>query len=116
MKILAPNKSYTGISAGVTFKEGVGYTDSPYLIAWFRENGYVVDSDNEPAAEPIISDMIPSADADIDKIPDLEDLSAEELIQFARDNSIDIGRATSKDTILKKILEAGDADGAEGQS
>ena len=114
MKIIAPNKNYRGISAGVAFNEGVGYTDSPYLIAWFEANGYAVVSESDTVSPPVVSDMIssaepviPSAESDIDRIPDLEDLSAEELIQFAKDNDIDIGRATAKETVLKKILEAG---------
>ena len=36
----------------------------------------------------------------------LEDMTTEELKVYAEDNGIDIGRATSQDGILKKILEA----------
>jgi len=42
-KILSPNKQYTGISAGVTFVNGVGETANPLLIAWFKEKGYTVE-------------------------------------------------------------------------
>ena len=41
-KILAPNKSYTGISASVAFCNGEGYTKNPYLIEWFKNHGYEV--------------------------------------------------------------------------
>ncbi|WP_336822946.1 hypothetical protein [Sporosarcina sp. USHLN248] len=43
-KILAPNKQYTGLSVGVSFVNGVGETDDPYLIRWFENKGYIVDS------------------------------------------------------------------------
>ncbi len=43
-KIKAPNTQYTGISAGVPFVSGVGETDNPYLIEWFRSHGYEVEA------------------------------------------------------------------------
>lgn len=44
-KILAPNKEYTGVSASVTFANGVGETDNPTLLNWFKEHGYEVSED-----------------------------------------------------------------------
>ena len=41
-KVYAPNKEYTGISASVAFANGVGETDSPTLLYWFRKHGYTV--------------------------------------------------------------------------
>ena len=34
-KIYAPNKEYTGMSASVSFCNGVGETDTPHIIEWF---------------------------------------------------------------------------------
>lgn len=53
-KITAPNSNYCGTSAGVAFNKGVGSTNSPYLIDWFRTHGYKVeeetpDTENSPA-------------------------------------------------------------------
>jgi len=42
-RITAPNRQYTGISASVPFAGGVGYTDSPRLVSWFRSHGYEVE-------------------------------------------------------------------------
>ena len=42
-RISTPNKSYTGVSAGVAFLNGEGHTDNPYLIGWFRSHGYIVE-------------------------------------------------------------------------
>ena len=43
MKIYAPNKDYAGISAGVHFTQGVGETDNPVSIEWFRRHGYTLE-------------------------------------------------------------------------
>ena len=42
-KITAPNKHYNGVSATVPFVNGVGKTDNPHLINWFKSNGYTVE-------------------------------------------------------------------------
>lgn len=44
-KVIAPNKQYNGISAGVNFKEGVGETSDPHLIKWFKAKGYAVEEE-----------------------------------------------------------------------
>ena len=41
-KIETPVKGYTGKSASVSFADGVGYTDKPDLVQWFRSHGYKV--------------------------------------------------------------------------
>lgn len=41
-KILAPNKEFNGIQASVKFVNGVGETDSPYLIDYFKRKGYTI--------------------------------------------------------------------------
>lgn len=51
-KIIAPNKQYDGISAGVKFDKGIGHTNKPYLIEWFKGHGYTVEKD-EPKAKDI---------------------------------------------------------------
>lgn len=94
-KIIAPNKSYNGTSASVPFVNGVGQTDDPHLIQWFKENGYEIEDEavKEENSSPF------------------DNMSVDELMGFATENGIDIGRATSKDTILKKIIEAGAKNG-----
>lgn len=49
-RIIAPNKQYAGVSAGVPFTGGEGHTDNEYLIKWFHDHGYEVIE--EPEAEP----------------------------------------------------------------
>ncbi len=52
-KIIAPTKGYKGTSASVTFKDGVGYTDNPHLIDWFKGKGYGVELDASELALPV---------------------------------------------------------------
>jgi len=47
-KIYAPNKQYTGVSASVTFVNGVGECSDPRLLEWFREHGYAVEEEEKP--------------------------------------------------------------------
>lgn len=49
MKIYSPNKDYTGVSASVPFCNGMGETDDPRLIQWFRDHGYTVAEEKNPA-------------------------------------------------------------------
>lgn len=46
-KVTAPNKGYNGITASVKFNKGVGETSTPYLVEWFRKNGYTVEEVKE---------------------------------------------------------------------
>ena len=50
-KILCPNKEYSGVSASVTFVNGVGETDNPQLIDWFKNHGYTVEKDEGSSEE-----------------------------------------------------------------
>ena len=43
MKIYAPVKTTNGVYASVRFVNGVGETDNPRLIEWFRSHGYGVE-------------------------------------------------------------------------
>ena len=48
MKVYAPNEQYTGMSASVSFCNGVGETNDPHLLNWFRSHGYEVEELPEP--------------------------------------------------------------------
>lgn len=47
MKIYSPVKDATGIWASVKFVNGVGETDNPRLIDWFKSHGYSVEKCEE---------------------------------------------------------------------
>ena len=44
MKIYAPVKDANGVYASVMFVNGVGETDNPGLIEWFRQHGYMLEN------------------------------------------------------------------------
>ncbi|RJQ42818.1 MAG: hypothetical protein C4545_04065 [Anaerolineaceae bacterium] len=53
-KIYSPNNQFSGISASVTFVNGSGETNDPYLISWFESHGYAIEDgeSEEPKAVP----------------------------------------------------------------
>lgn len=51
MKIYAPVKDANGVYASVRFVNGVGETDNPHLIDWFKSHGYTVQLDDEQVAD-----------------------------------------------------------------
>lgn len=50
--VKAPEKTYNGTSASVSFRDGVGYTDSEHLAEWFKEHGYEVEDTEEGKKQP----------------------------------------------------------------
>lgn len=54
MKIKSPNEDYTGVSASVPFCNGVGETEDPYLIQWFKDHGYKVEETPEKASKEAV--------------------------------------------------------------
>lgn len=53
MWIYAPNKHANGIYATVRFVEGVGRTDDPKLVQWFRDRGYRVEEEEPRTKQPV---------------------------------------------------------------
>lgn len=90
-KVFSPNKDYTGISASVHFSQGVGECTDPYLLDWFKSKGYTVEE---------IEKFDNSSDLD------LKNTTVDELKTYAKEKGINLGKATSQEGILKKILEA----------
>ena len=74
-KIYAPNKEYTGMSAGVSFCNGEGETDVPRIIEWFKSHGYSV---QEPVKVPENKAPVIDVDEDMDpeQIPEPKKKSA----------------------------------------
>ncbi len=75
MKIYAPNKQYTGTSASVPFCNGVGETNDPRLLRWFRSHGYEV--------EDLPSEKSEAETEDPGKEPDKEPKKGKAAIQKA---------------------------------
>lgn len=70
MKIYAPVKTANGVYASVRFVNGVGETNDPALIEWFRSHGYHVSGNftttpiktNEDQLNQFVENELPSAD------------------------------------------------------
>lgn len=67
--IKAPVSGYTGISAGVRFEKGIGHTDDPAKIEWFRKKGYIIE-DKEQEAKTETEEKISEKSGEI---PETED-------------------------------------------
>lgn len=99
MKIYAPVKDFNGVHASVLFVNGVGETDNPHLIEWFKSHGYTVE-DVEPTnlvIEPqndeieVVNDEVEEVEevemmGYADKSPRFEDMTPNELRDWAKAN------------------------------
>lgn len=47
-RIYTPVKGYSGVSASVTFTNGVGETSDVRLLEWFQKHGYQVEEEKQP--------------------------------------------------------------------
>ena len=83
--IKSPNKSYTGVSASVSFCNGIGMTNSAHLIRWFKSHGYEV--------------------AEEEKDTDITKMRKEELEKLAATLGIETETTMTRDTIIKLIRE-----------
>lgn len=78
--IKAPQPDYSGLSAGVQFRDGVGWTDNEAAVAYFRETGYDVTKGTAGSRsalaevplsiDPAITRQPPSRDAAVEKNAD----------------------------------------------
>lgn len=93
-KILAPNEEYTGISAGVSFSNGEGYTEDEWLVDWFENKGYKVTKEDVEENK---------------KDGTLEDLTVKELKELAKDKRIEGYSDMKKEELIKALEGVEDA-------
>lgn len=93
MKIYAPVKDTNGVYASVRFVNGVGETDNPHLIEWFKNHGYSVEDNYvnsvvNPVIE-VVNDQIDEVKNENDEFnpkPNFEDMTPLELRDWMRAN------------------------------
>ena len=119
MKIYAPNKNANGVYASVRFVDGVGETDNPRLIEWFKSHGYTLGECDETSEkvceqcdnlviEPKNDTVEPQNDEDemmgyAEKEKSFEDMSPNELRQWMMENGFGskIRNTRSKEKLLE---------------
>lgn len=95
MKIYAPVKTANGVWCTVRFTDGVGETENPALIKWFKEHGYRLEKCED-------SVRIPPEKCDEAIEPDLDSMTPNELRDYAM--SIGLGSAIKNIRNREKLL------------
>mgnify|MGYP003292514769 FL=1 len=111
MKIYAPVTDVNGIWASVRFINGVGETDNPRLIEWFKKNGYRVEEtvvDNESSLNAVIETIEPiepEIEYDENGTPIFEKMTPLQLRQWALENGLGgvIRNTRNKEKLLEII-------------
>lgn len=104
MKIYAPVKDSNGVWCSVRFVNGVGETDNPHLIDWFKKHGYRVEECEEIAPIPMekceeITET-PSKKCESD---DLDSMTPNQLREWLKSNGYgsQIKNIRDKEKLLK---------------
>lgn len=108
MKITNKSKKIIGMNGlsilpGETGECPKGYEDNP-VIKKYIANGTFTVADNAEESSPAAPGAGDGEPAGTGK--GLSEMTKEELTAYAAENNIDIGNATTKDGIIKKIQEA----------
>ena len=112
MKIYAPVKDANGIYASVRFVNGVGETNNPALIEWFRKHGYSVEESKDQVADngkKVESIVEPTETVNVEPIDDgkpcFESMTSDEIRTWAKNNGLGgvIKNTRNKEKLLELI-------------
>lgn len=113
MKIYAPVKDANGVWASVRFVNGVGETDNPRLIEWFKSHGYKVpiEDDNANLVIEPKNDEITVENDEVEmmgyaeKKPNFDEMTPNELREWAKANGMGgvIKNIRNKEKLLELI-------------
>lgn len=113
MKIYAPVKDANGVWASVRFVNGVGETDNPRLIEWFKSHGYKVPIEDDKAnlvIEPKNDEITVENDevemmGYAEKKPNFDEMTPNELREWAKANGMGgvIKNIRNKEKLLELI-------------
>lgn len=116
MKIYAPVEDATGIWASVKFVNGVGETDNPTLVEWFRSHGYRIETETTVSLEeivPIVPDTptweVGGNESVEETEPDFDSMTPNELREWGREHGLGykIRNTRNKEKLLE-IIKGGD--------
>ena len=102
MKIYAPVKDANGIWATVRFVNGVGETNNPALIEWFRQHGYRIEKSDKKEVNLVIETQTDQIENENDQI-DFDAMTPNELRDWMRENGYGskIKNTRDKEKLLK---------------
>ena len=112
MKIYAPVKDFNGLRNNVRFVNGIGETDNPLVIKWFKDHGYIIeksvekcDKSIEKSIEKCGEDLLNLViDTQNDQIePDFDKMTPNELREWMRENGY--GSKIKNTRNKEKLLE-----------
>ena len=106
MKIYTPVNGFNGWRNNVQFVNGVGETDNPHLIEWFREHGYKIPIKDTPIVTPfekceeVLEKVLEKCDD-----PDFDAMTPNELRDWAKANGFGglIKNTRNKEKLLEII-------------
>lgn len=102
MKIYAPVKDTNGVRASVRFVNGVGETNDPHLINWFKQHGYKVQVEECNSVIESTDDEITVENDEVGE-PDFESMTPIELREWAKANGF--GSVIKNTRNKEKLLE-----------
>lgn len=107
MKIYAPVKDFNGLRNNVRFVNGVGETDDPQLLDWFRTHGYKVPIELDFYQGGNIGKKVDDTEvveiSEVADEPDFDSMSADELRNWGRANGF--GSKIKNTRNKEKLLE-----------
>lgn len=119
MKIYAPVKDANGVWASVRFVDGVGETNNPALVEWFRQHGYRIEksdntqdnvvekSDNTQLSTVSLEKCETEDEVTLEKCdsPDFDSMTPNQLRDWAKANGLGgvIKNTRNKDKLLELI-------------
>lgn len=109
MKIFAPVKGINGVYASVRFVDGVGETDNPHLIEWFKNHGYKVGRNQIEAKEetkPVVKPEPKAVETPVDA-PNFAAMTIAEMRAYAIENGKSAGTAkfTTREQWIKHLTK-----------
>lgn len=93
---------FNGYRASVLFRNGIGRTDDTRLIAWFRNNGYIVETERTDEVVELVKEPEPVQELERPVKP-LEQMTVEELRATAKRNGILLGTLKNREKLIERL-------------
>ena len=88
MKIYAPVKNATGVWASVRFVNGVGESNDPILLKWFKDHGFTVETKVVSHEAILDAVLVPTETAESNVDKPLEEMTSDEIRKWAIENGL----------------------------